>query len=144
MYALTLTEDKRINFVSRSLPIGDEIGVESIPEGNITDYKYINNQFYYDPLPPVQEQPDEVQLLKSRLDSLMSYTGLTGHWEGSAFIVEKAQVATGDYLDPILWSPGDSITTGLWYYTDDKDLPHEAIVSGTPFDFNDRNFFDDI
>lgn len=49
---------------------------------------------------------------------------------------------TGDYLDPILYKDGMTIVDGKWYYLDDKDLPHEAIKSGVPSGFNDKEYFD--
>lgn len=49
---------------------------------------------------------------------------------------------TGDYLDPILYKDGMKIVEGKWYYLDDKDLPHEAVKSGIPAGFNDKEYFD--
>lgn len=55
---------------------------------------------------------------------------------------ENYETPTGDYLNPILYADGDSVEIGKWYYNDDKDLPHEAIASGQPVGFTDRNYFD--
>ena len=55
MYALTLLEDGRINFVSIGTAIGNEVQVDHIPDGDIHEYKYINGDFYYDPLPKAEE-----------------------------------------------------------------------------------------
>ena len=34
--------------------------VEGLPDGDITDYKYINNEYVYDPLPkPEPPEPEE-------------------------------------------------------------------------------------
>lgn len=58
MYALNLDEDGRIlsttyeAYAVAGMPI-----VEALPDGDITDYKYINGEFIYEPLPePIQPQ----------------------------------------------------------------------------------------
>lgn len=45
-----------------------------------------------------------------------------------------------DYLRPITYVNGMEIISGLWY-TDGEDT-WEAIKSGTPVDFTDREYFD--
>nr|DAQ37033.1 MAG TPA: hypothetical protein [Caudoviricetes sp.] len=57
-YALNLDEDGRIlsatyeTYAAPGMPI-----VEALPDGDITDYKYINGEFIYEPLPePIQPQ----------------------------------------------------------------------------------------
>ncbi len=50
----------------------------------------------------------------------------------------------GDYLHPIAYDEGMAIETGKWYYTDDPELPREAIASGIPASFDDAEFFDII
>lgn len=59
-YALNLDEDGRIlsatyeTYAAPSMPL-----VEALPDGDITDYKYINNEYVYDPLPkPQPSDPD--------------------------------------------------------------------------------------
>lgn len=69
MYALNLAEDNRI--LSATL---DEFApeeqprVEELPEGDITDYKYIDGEYEYDPLP--KPEPIETPSLDERLNSL--------------------------------------------------------------------------
>lgn len=52
LYALNLDEDGRILsatyevYAAAGMPL-----VEVLPDGDITDYKYINNEYVYDPLP---------------------------------------------------------------------------------------------
>lgn len=63
-YALNLDADGRIlsatyeTYAAADMPL-----VESLPDGDITDYKYINNEYVYDPLPkpepPAQEPTTE-------------------------------------------------------------------------------------
>lgn len=60
-YALNLDEDGRIlsaTYESYAVP-GMPI-VNTLPDNDITDYKYINNEYVYDPLPqPEPPQPTE-------------------------------------------------------------------------------------
>ena len=54
MYALNLNENKRILSAWVILPNGNYDGmpiVDALPDGDITDYLYIDNQYVYDPLP---------------------------------------------------------------------------------------------
>lgn len=85
MYALNLSEDNRILSVCVVLPIGyvDEEGnptneengipvydivdgkyhgmpvVETLPDGDVTDYKYIDGVYVYEPLPKPEPMPQE-------------------------------------------------------------------------------------
>lgn len=66
-YALNLDADGRIlsaTYESYAVP-GMPI-VEALPDGDITDYKYINNEYVYDPLPkpePELQEPTADELL---------------------------------------------------------------------------------
>ena len=63
-YVLNLSETGRILSAGIVLPDGDYNNmpiVDALPEGDITDYLYINNQYVYDPLPrpePVEPTPE--------------------------------------------------------------------------------------
>lgn len=98
MYALNLSEDNRILSACVVLPIGyiDEEGnpvneedkgaipvydivdgkyngmpvVETLPEGDISNYKYINNEYIYDPLPepePIEPEPTQLDVLEAQV-----------------------------------------------------------------------------
>lgn len=59
-YALNLAEDERILSACVVLPNGNYDGmplVDELPEGDISDYRYIKKRYVYDPLPE-PEQPD--------------------------------------------------------------------------------------
>lgn len=62
--ALCLLENNRIHSAWKVLPNGNYDGmpiVEVLPEGDISDYLYINSQYVYDPLPrpePVAPTPE--------------------------------------------------------------------------------------
>lgn len=62
MYALNLDTDNRILSACVVLSIGNYAGmpiVNTLPDGDITDYKYIDGEYVYDPLPkPVEPNPE--------------------------------------------------------------------------------------
>lgn len=59
MYSLNLAEDGRILSACVCLAGQTYENIVSIlPDGDITDYKYINNEYVYDPLPEPQPQPE--------------------------------------------------------------------------------------
>lgn len=93
MYALNLSEDNRILSVCVVLPIGyvDEEGnptneengipvydivdgkyhgmpvVETLPDGDVTDYKYIDGVYVYEPLPKADDNSTRIVELKQML-----------------------------------------------------------------------------
>lgn len=61
MYALNLAEDHRILSAWKVLPNGNYDSmpiVDTLPEGDITDYLYVDDKYVYDPLPK-PEQPEQ-------------------------------------------------------------------------------------
>ena len=89
------------------------------------------------------KKPDPVADLNARLDAILKYQGLTVRQTADGvYEVIKETPRPGDYLNPIPWQPGDSVTAGLWYYAEDKTLPHEAIRDGVPSGFYDHTYFD--
>ena len=73
MYALNLSDDNRILSVwtviegqsYEGMPI-----VDTFPGGDITAYKYINNEYVYDPLPepePAEEEPTQLDILEAQV-----------------------------------------------------------------------------
>lgn len=81
MYALNLAEDGRI--LSATYPKyapADAVIVEALPEGDISDYLYVDGQYVYDPLPE-PEQPEPAPSGDSVWDELdAAYTA--GYQEG--------------------------------------------------------------
>lgn len=67
MYSLNLAEDGRI--LSACVCLAGQIYeniVNTLPDGDITDYKYINSEYVYDPLPkpePELQEPTTDELL---------------------------------------------------------------------------------
>lgn len=80
MVAIKVAADGRL--LPAQFPFGDNpeeaIHVESLPEGNVLDYKYINGEFVYDPLPipePEPEpEPEPTQL--DRIEAQAIYTAM--------------------------------------------------------------------
>lgn len=59
MYALNLDTDGRILSACVCLEGFEYTNiVETLPEGDISNYKYINGEYVYDPLPEPQPQPE--------------------------------------------------------------------------------------
>lgn len=72
-HALNLAEDNRVLSACRVLAIGNYDGmpqVESLPDGNIGDYRYENEEFIYDPLPqpePSAPEPSQIDMLEAQI-----------------------------------------------------------------------------
>ena len=76
-YALNLNSDNRILSACKVLPNGnyvDMILVDALPEGNISDYIYINNKYIHDPLPneEIEESPSQLD----RVEAQVTYTAM--------------------------------------------------------------------
>ena len=74
-YALNLAGDGRIlsatfeEFAVEGMPI-----VDTLPEGNITDYLYIDGEFAYEPLPV--EEPKYVPTAEEQLRADIDYLSI--------------------------------------------------------------------
>lgn len=74
LYALNLAEDGRVLSATE-----DQYGaegqprVETLPEDDIYDYKYIDGEFVYDPLPQ-PEPPEPVETADDVLNALLGIT----------------------------------------------------------------------
>ena len=69
-YALNLSEDGRI--LSATYPKyapADAILVDTLPEGNIADYLYIDNEYIYNPIlkPSVEEKPSQLDIIEAQV-----------------------------------------------------------------------------
>lgn len=78
-YALNISEDNRILSACVVLPNGKYDGmpiVDVLPEGNLPDYQYINNEFIYNPL--LKEEPAESSpTLEDRVSALENTVNTT-------------------------------------------------------------------
>lgn len=76
MYVLNLAEDNRI--LSACVCLEDfeyKNIVDELPDGDITDYKYINGEYVYDPLPK-PEEPEEQPSQLDVLEAQVTYTAM--------------------------------------------------------------------
>lgn len=81
--------------------------------------------------------------IEEKVEALAEYMGLKlKQIDERQYEVTKAEVESGDYLDPIHFVAPMEVTFGLWYYTDDKELPRECIRNGYAETFDDRLIFD--
>ena len=75
MYSLNLDKDGRILSACICLEGFEYINiVETLPEGNISDYKYVDGEYVYDPLPKPEPQPEEL-ITDDVLDALLGIGG---------------------------------------------------------------------
>lgn len=77
MYALNLDTDNRILSACVVLPSTPDTmtKVDSLPEGNINDYLYVNGKYVYDPI-PTPEPPDPEPTDFDRLEAQVTYTAM--------------------------------------------------------------------
>ena len=75
MYSLNLSEDNRILSACVCLE-GFEYKniVDTLPDGEMSDYKYIDGEYVYDPLPEPEPQPEE-PTTNDILDALLGIGG---------------------------------------------------------------------
>ena len=73
-YALNLGDDGRI--LSATYEAYAIVGmpvVNTLPDGDITDYKCINSEYVYDPLPKPEPQPEEPSVEEDTLSMLVEH-----------------------------------------------------------------------
>lgn len=82
MYAINLDKDSRIlRATMQGYADSDSIIVESLPDGNITDYKYIDGEYVHDPLPEPElpTEPESIEKKVERVEaSLLYFSMVTG------------------------------------------------------------------
>ena len=78
--ALCLYENNRIHSAWKVLPNGNYDGmpiVDTLPEGNLPDYQYINGEYIYNPLPKeeVKEVPSQLDVIEAQITYTAMMTG---------------------------------------------------------------------
>ena len=77
-YALNLAKDGRIlSAIYSQFSYDDCVLVDKLPDGDIADYVYVNNQYVYEPIPK-QEQYNNIET-PSKLDIIeaqVTYTAM--------------------------------------------------------------------
>ena len=75
LYALNLDEDNRILSVTLDeFAPTEQPRVETLPDGDISDYKYENGKYVYDPLPKPEKTVEPSQL--DILEAQVTYTAM--------------------------------------------------------------------
>ena len=75
MYSLNFDKDGRILSACVCLEGFEyENVVDTLPDGSISDYKYIGGEYVYDPLPEPEPQPEEATI-DDVLDALLGIGG---------------------------------------------------------------------
>ena len=74
-YALNLAEDGRVLSVTfeKYAPVNAVI-VEELPEGDVSNYRYVDGEFIYDPVPVVEMEEQPTQL--DRIEAQVTYTAM--------------------------------------------------------------------
>lgn len=73
-YALSLDETNRItSYTFEQYADNKAIIVETLPDGNPTDYRYENGEFIHDPLPKPEPQPTEPTVEEDTLSMLVDH-----------------------------------------------------------------------
>lgn len=77
MFALNLNNDKRILSACVVLPSTPETmpRVDTLPDGDVTDFLYVNGEYVYDPLPAPPE-PEPYPSDFDRLEAQVTYTAM--------------------------------------------------------------------
>lgn len=74
-YALNLAEDGRVLSVTfEEYAPGDALIVEALPEGDVSDYRYVDGAFVYDPVPVAS--PEEIPTQLDRIEAQLIYTAM--------------------------------------------------------------------
>lgn len=74
-YALNLADDGRILSVTYAeFAPNDAVPVDELPGGDITEYRYVNGGFVYDPLPEPETDKTPTQL--DIIEAQVTYTAM--------------------------------------------------------------------
>lgn len=74
-YALNLAEDGRIlSATYEEYAWEGNVLVDELPEGDISEYLYVNGQYIHDPLP--EPEPDEQPTQLDMIEAQVTYTAM--------------------------------------------------------------------
>lgn len=68
-YSLNLSADNRILSATFAKFAPNGVLVDSLPEGNISDYLYVDGEYVYEPIIPVVSVEEQIAQLKAELSS---------------------------------------------------------------------------
>lgn len=74
-YALNLADDGRVLSVTyEKYAPADAVLVDELPGGDITEYRYVNDEFIYDPIPEQENDKTPTQL--DIIEAQVTYTAM--------------------------------------------------------------------
>ena len=74
-YALNLAEDGRVLSVTyEKYAPEDAVIVDALPEGDVSQYRYVGGEFVYDPIPEIVVDENPTQL--DRIEAQVFYTAM--------------------------------------------------------------------
>lgn len=80
-YALNLADDGRILSVTYAkYAFADAVLVDDFPDGNVADYRYVNGEYVYDPIPASEDEkvPTDAERIADLEEALaMLLSGVT-------------------------------------------------------------------
>lgn len=75
MYALNLAKDGRVlSATDKKYAPAGAVLVDVLPDGDISDYRYVDGKYIHDPLPKVEEDTAPTQL--DRIEAQITYTAM--------------------------------------------------------------------
>ena len=75
-YALNLAEDGRVlSATFEKYAPADSVLVDELPDGNLSDYRWQDRAFVYDPLPDPEPEPETPSQL-DRVEAQATYTAM--------------------------------------------------------------------
>ena len=77
-YALKLAEDGRILFATcPEYAPQDSVVVDTLPEGDISNYRYVDGEYIYDPIPIEfeEEAPSQLDIIEAQVTYTAMMTG---------------------------------------------------------------------
>ena len=75
-YALNLAEDRRVlSATFEKYAPASSVLVDELPDGNLSDYRYQDGKFVYDPLPEPEPKPEAPSQL-DRVEAQATYTAM--------------------------------------------------------------------
>ena len=92
-YALNLAEDGRIlSATYEQYAPEDAVIVDELPEGNVSDYRYVNGEFVYDPLETAKKELALERIAELKQNLFDTDYNILKVVEGAATVSEMAEV----------------------------------------------------
>lgn len=77
-YALNISDKNRIlSATFEKYASADAVLVDTLPDGNIVEYLYINDEYVHDPIPvvEVESQPSQLDIIEAQIAYTAMMTG---------------------------------------------------------------------